>query len=401
MNLSKLPYSLLSVLVVPLLLTGCWDRREINDAAFVAATAFDKEEGKYRVTVQIPLPEQMGVNSGGGGGGGGSTSGAKPWYVDSELGDTIKESNVQQQRSLSRQLQFSHRRVFLIGEELAKDGVAPIIDILGRVPQNRLTTLMLVTKGSARDILSAETPTEQFPAEAIREIAQNSMKKPKTLKHFIQVILSEGIDPALPIISLDQTKPGLERQSEIKIKLDGLAVFNGSKLSGFLKGEEASGMLLAMNQAKSPIISVPSPDKSGNIAVQLLENESRIIPVLKNNQLTLLVQIRAKGTIVENLSKYNAGDSNNNLNQVEHVINQKVKANIEKSVKTLQHQYHSDPIGFGDAIYRKYPKLWKKYRNNWYDHYSRLKVVVEPLIQLKNTGAAVSPLGRKAGESRK
>ena len=48
------------------LLTGCWDRTETNDIAFVATSSVDLEDdGKYRVRLYVPLPGSMGGASGG------------------------------------------------------------------------------------------------------------------------------------------------------------------------------------------------------------------------------------------------------------------------------------------------------------------------------------------------
>lgn len=49
-----------------LLVSGCWDRREVNDMAIVIAMAMDKEpNGHYRLSVQVPLVSSLGSTSGG------------------------------------------------------------------------------------------------------------------------------------------------------------------------------------------------------------------------------------------------------------------------------------------------------------------------------------------------
>ena len=73
----------------PTFLTGCWDRTETNDIAFVLTSSVDLEDdGRYRVTYMLPLPGSMGGASGGGGG----TAGGKSYYIDSEVGTTIRDA---------------------------------------------------------------------------------------------------------------------------------------------------------------------------------------------------------------------------------------------------------------------------------------------------------------------
>lgn len=57
------------LLLCSILLGGCWDRREVNDVAFVMGTGLDKEGDQYRVTMQIALPGQLGSSGSTGGGG--------------------------------------------------------------------------------------------------------------------------------------------------------------------------------------------------------------------------------------------------------------------------------------------------------------------------------------------
>lgn len=56
------------LLLCSVLLGGCWDRREVNDVAFVMGTGLDKEGDQYRVTMQIALPGQLGSSGSTGGG---------------------------------------------------------------------------------------------------------------------------------------------------------------------------------------------------------------------------------------------------------------------------------------------------------------------------------------------
>ncbi|ARU62788.1 hypothetical protein CBW65_18785 [Tumebacillus avium] len=375
------------------LLTGCWDRREINDVAFVVASAFDKVEDGYLISVQIPLPGQLGGIGGSGGGGG--TSGEKSWYIDSAVGKTIRDANSKQQTTLSRQLYFAHRRVLLLGEELARDGVAPVLDVLARISQNRLTAFPLVTKGEAREVMGANTPIEAYPAEMIRELAQGSMKSPRTLRHMVEIMLTDGIDIIIPAVRRVETRPPQKEDIKKTIKLDGFAVFSGDKLAGFLNREESSSVLLAMNQAKIPKLSAPPPDGEGLIEYMLQENKMSLIPIVKGDEITMRLEFRAKGIIVENSSNYDLS-ANANLVAFEELVAKKLTQDIKKAIDALQNKYHSDVIGFGDSLYRKDPDAWNRVKQNWREeNYPKVHVQVIPLVHFEHTGATTKPLGIK------
>lgn len=179
--------------------------------------------------MQIPLVGQLGGQTGGGGG----TASSKTWYVDSASGTTIKEANNKLQTSLSRTINTSHRRTVVIGEDMARDGVAPVFDILTRNPQNRLTALILISRGEARDILNTDVQLEQFPAEMIRELAILATNRPVFLSRFMSDLLEKGSDAYAPVITASKTKPGGKGKANLKI--DGLAIFKKDRLVDILK----------------------------------------------------------------------------------------------------------------------------------------------------------------------
>ena len=57
--------------VSTILLSGCWDRVEVNDLSIVTAAAFDKtEDNQIELTLQLFAPKSLSSGGGQGGGGG-------------------------------------------------------------------------------------------------------------------------------------------------------------------------------------------------------------------------------------------------------------------------------------------------------------------------------------------
>jgi spore germination protein KC len=377
------------ILMISVLLTACWDRREVNDVAFVMGTAFDKEEDLYRVTIQIALPGQLGGAKGGGGG----TSGKKGWYLESKTGETIREANQEEQKSVPRILNFSHRRVLVIGEEMARAGVEPMMDVLARIPQNRLTSLLIVTKGPALKVLNAEAPAEQFPAEALRELAVGSMKIPRTLKIAINAMLSEGIDLALPAVSLTPTSTAEEVDSKETPKMAGLAVFKNNKLAGFLEGDEANGVLWAMGQASTPEVAVEAPKGTGKIIASFVQYDTALEPIINGDDIVFRIKINGIGTVIENESNYQLTEQER-IEQLEKKLKEKVSDDVKKGIRKLQ-ELESDAAGFGKTIYNKKPDDWERLKKGWYGHFKDVRVEVLPELDIENIGSTIKPFGRK------
>jgi len=378
------------LLLLPVVLSGCWDREEINDIAFIMGIAIDREDNNYRSSLQIALPGQAG--STGSQGGGGGTSGDKSWFMLSNTAKTLRGTSLEGQKALSRRLYYAHRRTLLIGEELAKEGVAPMLDLLTRYPLNRFSALPIVTRGPAYKVLDTDAPIEKFPSEMVRELCLLNMRHPRSLKTFIDSILAEGIDPFLPIASVVTNVPENWKDVKTSIKLDGIAIFIKDKLVGMIDKAPADALILAMGEANEPEIMVKAPRGKGEIFIKLNENNSSLRPHVVNGKVNVKIQMYAKGVIVDNESRYGdlREDEIMSLNQA---IHQKVKADIKEGVQLLQKKFRADILGVGRAIHRKYPKEWDKLKDRWRDIYPDITVEVEPHIIIENVGIVNKPIG--------
>lgn len=376
--MKKTIYKCVLPLLICILLSGCWDRTEINDIAFVVSSAIDKKKDQYRVAMQIPLVGQLGGQTGGGGG----TAGSKTWYVDSASGTTIREANNKLQTSLSRTINTSHRRTVIIGEDMARDGVAPVFDILTRNPQNRLTALILVSRGEARDILNTDVQLEQFPAEMIRELAIIATTRPVFLSRFMSDLVEIGSDPYAPVISASKTKPGGKGKSNLKI--DGLAIFKMDRLMDIFKDEHMTATLMLLNQARQPEFIVDLPNQMGQASIQLQKSNASFHAAEKNGKLSMTIEIRAKGIIMENQSTYETRE-NDQYYIIQKALNRTIKKDVISTVHRLQ-KLKADPAGFQDRTIRSTATTKNLLKKEWEEVYKDMEVHVVPIVTIEQGG---------------
>lgn len=134
-----------------------------------------------------------------------------------------------------------------------------MMDVIARIPQNRLSSLVVITKGSAMEMLQADAPIEQYPAEMVRELNFSYMKKPRSVKLLMNSVLLEGIDPIVPVMSLVKNGPDSLKDKKTNIQVDGLAVFRQDRLTGIIDNHLSRFLLLGMEQAKETEIFIPLP----------------------------------------------------------------------------------------------------------------------------------------------
>lgn len=375
------------------MLCGCWDRVEINDVAFVTGSSYDKVDDNYISTVQVALPSQLGGTGSEGGGGG--TSGNQNYLLISKQAHTMYLANKKIQESLSRILNFSHRRLMLFGEGFARAGIGSSIDILGRFPQNRLSSYIVLTRGNAYDVLTAEAPIEQFPAEMAREIAKSSIRHPMNVKRMVNKLLTKGVDLYLPVMNIKDSSKEVPDKSKSLIAIDGLGVFKEDQLVGFLDEGDGLLALLGMGESVNPKVILPRGGKNELIIINLTESKTQLTPNVQGSQFAITINFQAKGSILENTSYEDIEDEN--LNGLEEQCSNYINKNLSRIVEKLQREYQSDIFGFGQVIESRYPLEWNKVEDRWHEVFPTVKVSVHSTIHLESTNQLMNSLSTKGG----
>ncbi|MBG9945026.1 Ger(x)C family spore germination protein [Brevibacillus formosus] len=368
------------ILVVSLcmfLVSGCWDRREVNDIAIVIAMAMDKEpDGRYRLSIQVPLVSSLGAQSGGGGG----TSGDKSYYVDSAVGRTIREANGLIQARMSREIYYSHHRMIVIGEELAKDGMSDVLDIVARFPENRLTAYIVMTKGKAIELLTAQPQFERFSGEAMRELVKMGGIN-VTLKDVAQMLGTPGVDAILPVLTAVDSYP---KGKSKEIEATGVGLFRQDKLVTIAKPKELLGLRLFQRDF-TPFSIVVSLTKQERLTITLSKGRANIKPVVRKGHIHFKIDLYASAVVVENQSNLDL-EEEKNIRMLQAKLVEQINNGVNHMMQTIKRK-QSDFIGLGIALSRNNPREWRdRYWNRWNEELPKITYEIRSKVNLVNVG---------------
>ncbi|WP_077620829.1 Ger(x)C family spore germination protein [Bacillus sinesaloumensis] len=377
---------LLLILVVTMnVLTGCWDRLEVNDIAVVTAIGLDLiKDDKIRLSLQVAIPSALGPT---GASGTGSSDG-KSTYIISETGETLSEAYRNLQLKISRRIFFSQSRVLLIGEEMAKKGVSNIIDFHSRYHEPRINSFVMLTKGEAAEFIKTMPKLESVSAEETKELIKLSAGLTVYVRDFLSMLLMDGMEPFAPELTLTPLEVGDKNGKEEGQAVNGTAVFKDDKLVGWLDKSTTRGLLWIRNEMEKGVITVkvPEEDGDGNISIDIVQTEVKINPQMKNGKLAITINVNANMNVMENDSTLNLDDSKI-LEDLQSKVESEISDRIQSVIDIVQKEYQSDIFGFGQAIYKKYPKQWNSiYRENWEEEFSQLTVDIKPTVSIKRIG---------------
>ena len=371
---------IISLIFLMLILSGCWSKRELSELALVAAFGIDYIDDEFAISVQVIDPSQVSSKQ--------PSGGKSPVVTYHANGKTVFEA-VRKILALSpRKLYFAHLQLVVIGEELAKNGLRDTVDFLARDQEIRNDfTLIVSQQATAKDVLNVLTPIEKVPANRML----NSLKVTQdawgsTLEVDIEDLVTDlGVSNQYSVLSaievlgdkslgIDQTN--VDRiETPVKLKFTGLAIFNEDKLVGYMDEYDSKSFNYLNDKIKSTIEIISCPS-DGELTTEITQSNTKTKGIVKDGKPIINVSI----DIVQNVAEVKCDIDLTELKTIDWINRQTeehIKKNLDKVLNTLQENYRADILGFGEAIHRTDPKLWKDINNDWEEIYPGVEVNVK------------------------
>ncbi|WP_238357462.1 Ger(x)C family spore germination protein [Cohnella zeiphila] len=375
------------------LLTGCWDRLEIEDRAVVLGISVDaidpseaeKEDeithlrGSYlepggsmiRLGVQIAVPGRIPLGPGEGGGSGQGSSKRTVWVMDVP-GYTIDDALMNLQQQLSGQLFFGHLRVIVVSESLARKGIQNLNDYLRRNSQLRRMAWMMVTKGKALDLMKSAPELERVPTLYLMSTMDSAVRMGKFPTNYVGMYWSraskKGQEGFLPYV---------EMKKEQNIELKGMAYFKKDRMVGVTKPFEIATYMVikGLNPAGyRAFVRLGNPERT--VMVYATSRKSKINVDIRNGLPHFDVNIFTELNLEEKVSNELTVNRSSLLREVGKQNEKALLSSVESLIEQTK-QAHSDIFGFGEYVRAMKPGYWRthvKSKEAWQEMYPRITV---------------------------
>ncbi|MED1784428.1 Ger(x)C family spore germination protein [Brevibacillus fortis] len=372
------------------LLTGCWNRRELNDLAIVMGMGIDKIDKEYVISAQIVNPGGVALKESGG-------MSQSPVATYSIRAASIFEGIRKMTTGTPRRLYFSHIQVLILGEQIAREGTKEVLDLLFRDHEVRPDFYVILAKdATALQILSMIDPLEKIPATKLyksletAESAWGSIVSVQ-LDEYIADLLGEGIEPVLVGITLkgrvhtgtSSVNSQKESQSAL-LRYHEIGVFKEDKLRGWFNEEESIGFSYITDRVDSTVEEIPC-DKNNKIVIEIIRNKTTVSGKVEKGKPQVEVSISAEGNVGEVACKKDLSDPQT-MYKLEADVEKQIREKILSAIHKAQKQYRADVFGFGQSIYQNDPKGWEKVKEDWDSQFSNVKVKIKTDVKLRRTG---------------
>lgn len=265
---------------------------------------------------------------------------------------------------------FGYVDQLLLGEELAKQGVRPVLDYFSRDAELGLgAQLWLVRGASARDALSSGG--EQGLDSRLETLQNDSEMGIANLTRTAGEAYTDLLELGCAYV------PALSPAGDggTFLREAGYGVLKGDTLVGFLEGEAARGLELLAGGPSADILDTELP--SGPVSVKMTSAHTKSVLVFRGNTpsaLKLTCKLEAR------LSEYRRRPEGEELDELRSELEERERERIMAALDGLR-AWGTDCTGLGAKAGISHPARWERVKADWPERFGR--VPVEVTVQIK------------------
>ena len=354
--------------VILFVLTSCWNYREVNEMAIIIGAAVDKGvENQYMLTVEL-----LDVS-------GGAQTELSTRILSVE-GETVFDAARKLISVEGKRGYWGHTRVLIVNEEIAREDITEAVSFFHQDAEARGDLYVIVSRGySAREIMNSGIPYGDVLSESLAQGLENSKfvsEIPETRLYTLsQDLKSSKVSPVLPavtLLSIDDKKVPVLR---------GAAVFQKSRMVGFLDEEETKAMLFLKNEIEGGVL-VTKAGKT-RVSLEIKDNNTKIKVKTEGDRLILDITVQTKAIIDEVIGNLEFSDIEM-LDEIKRLSEEQLKSKLEKIIDKARY-YRTDIFGFGQKIYEDNPGKWNEISDDYETEFAKIDVNLTVKVEIPNT----------------
>ncbi|GGJ64264.1 Ger(x)C family spore germination protein [Virgibacillus salexigens] len=344
------------------LLSGCWDRVEIEDRGFAVGSAIDlvekKANGNYKLmfTGQFVVPSGLGAPTQGRGSGG-----QKAYMNISATGESIFEIN-RELATLTSQVPFyQHLKVLVISKDIVKEPklFGDILDIFIRDHEMRRGIRLVIVEGEAKKALDIKPDNENIPALYIDALMENNYKNAGSLKpvHIgdVQELLLSKLSYVLPEIHI----------ANKMLQYKGAAVFDGStnQLIDSLSEPETKGYGFLTEDSSEGALEIKAGGETATVELTQVNRDMKVNPKAKDD-IDVNIDINIEANLAERFGKRSVFNASY-IKEIEEGLSTKVEELAKGTKDKMQDDLKLDAIGIGHTLHQRHYDFWNTVKDDW------------------------------------
>ncbi len=357
---------LLSILITT---TGCWDQNFLSKTSLAFSLGFDLSKDKESLEV-ISIIRALKPSGGGQ---------IEPYNTNYK----VKGKSPIILREKMNQItpgEFSINKLsnVLIGEDLAKQEIYPLLDVLYRDAKSNVNAKVVITKGKSKKLLQPEYIQGTLISKALRDLLSSAEEHSLIPEQSLATIMPAMFDPGQ-----DFVLPYIEQVNGKLIKVSGVALLDKLSYTGKnLTGEDATLYLLMVGK-EGPYAQFTIDDPTSNkgfdqkISFFVRKNHHKIKLKIVDSKPVYSVSVKLKVSV----SEYTKGlISRFDREHLEKHMTRSLTKQAEKVTDVLK-KSNCDGLALGRKLMVEDPNLFNKYKKHGMLDLS--KVEINPTVKVE------------------
>lgn len=359
---------IIMLLLVPLILTGCWDKTEIEDRMFIYAIVVDKVEDKKSENDLKPFYEFQNQNLEV------TFLVPNPSKIQGGESDVLEEITVRAQdlpeavgmirKKQNREPFFGHEKLLILGEKLLRDeeSLKEVLDWIDRDPKKNRSAFVVATK-DIKELIGVNPKLEKLLPSYIIGILKNDT--------VVATMISVGLNELLGNIKSSGMAmiPIIKRQKD-EIAIKNVALIKDFKYIGELDDRYIRGYSLFCNKLKE---GKKLFNYKGNIVSYNITSSSAKIKLNEENgRLVFTVDVEMEGDIEDYLINEEILKSDI-IRDLQDSISKQFEIELKEVVRHFQEDIGFDYLNLKSWTKKHKYNLFKKYEKNWDEAFRNAK----------------------------
>ncbi|WP_163529433.1 Ger(x)C family spore germination protein [Halobacillus ihumii] len=357
-----------------LLLTGCWDLRQFKNYNLALSVGFDQlESGIIRETVSIPTVI-------------GGPQGPREQKVQivSTKSHTTLDAREKIDQRISASFDPSKLQVVLVGEDLAKRDIYPVLDGFYRNPNSNLNAQLALVEGSAKEAISIQTPNEtrvsQYLTGLLESVVSGTYSTGENLQLISAELMEPGEDFSLPILKV--------QEDQELIKYNGLGLFHNRSYTGEkIKQQDAVLFVLMQGQKgkRARITRKVNNDKANEplnyVTIKVMKIKRDLNVKVQGGEVKADLSLKISARILE--YPHNQLVSLQIINKLSDRLT-RVLTKDAKEIAAKTQSANSDVFSIGRRVKAYYPEVWNQM--DWNNEYPQITITPKVEVDVKQHG---------------
>lgn len=398
------------LLILLFLLSGCYDKKELDYMAYPLIMGLDRGvSGELMLSLQIPTPIAIA-------GGNGSGEEESSLVISADCSSVFAGLDTLNS-TVSKEINISHVKALVISRELAENGIYEYLNSLIRNRRFRPDVYVIISEDKAYKYLeNIEPKLENNTAKYFELLMDNrytSLFPKTTLNRIIDCMYSEEKQPVAALSATGKYEKADELNNPAAIEaltlngdfsinvgdlpiaaqkdniVMGMAVFKKGIMVGTCNGKETLCYQMLTGDFGQTIWEIPDYKQEGGIiALNIRESRKPQIKV-KKGESNVAIDIKLE-LECDLLSVQGNADTKYQPEKIEKAVKESIESNIEAFLKRTREELDLDICGFGKHVKGKF-LTWDKWQSyKWFDKYKDTSFTVDVGVKLRRTGLIVN-----------